>query len=81
MATITQAGRKQPGGVTPVGQGLILVDVTVGQSGPARVVIIVVVVVVTTFLVRIGQVFFAGASVGMGSERARVLEEGLVVFF
>lgn len=76
VATMTQAGRKQPGSVTPVGQGVIMVDVMVGQSGPAKVVITDTVVVVITFLVRIGQVCFAvGVKVGMGSERVRVLEK------
>lgn len=64
--------------VRPEGQGLILVDVTVGQSGPAKVVITdTVIIVVVAFLVRIGQVCFAEeVKLGMGSERMRVLEEG-----
>lgn len=55
---MTHAGRKHPGSVTPVGQGLILVDVIVGQSGPTAKVVVITdtVVVVITFLVRIGQV-------------------------
>ena len=65
--------------VKPEGQGLIVVNVTVGQSGLAKVVITntVVVVVVIAFLVRIGQVWFVEeVKLGMGPERMRVLEEG-----
>lgn len=63
--------------VKPEGQGLIVVNVTVGQSGLAKVVITSTVVVVIAFLVRIGQVCCVeDVKLGMGSERMRVLEEG-----
>lgn len=62
--------------VKPKGQGLIVVNVTVGQSGLAKVVITSPVVVIA-FLVRIGQVCCVeDVKLGMGSERMRVLEEG-----
>lgn len=40
----THWARTQPGGVTPGGHGLTLVEVAVGQSGGARVVTVVTVV-------------------------------------
>lgn len=57
VASRTHWGRKQPGGVTPGGQGLTLVEVAVGQSGGARLVIVVTVSMV--FLTS-GQVVDAG---------------------
>ncbi len=65
----THCGLTQPGSVTPEGHGSIFTTVTVGQSGPVRVVIVVVI----TFFVRMGQVGLAAAAV-----RGSALFSGLV---
>lgn len=57
VASRTHWGWKHTRGATPAGQGLIWVDVAVGQSGGARVVRVVTVV---TVVLKRGQVADVG---------------------
>lgn len=74
----THWGRMQPGGVTSGGQGLILVEVTVGQ-GTAVVVIVVVYVVLVRGQVEGGGLAGRGRAMGLGDEKVggRVLRGGV----